>query len=167
MMNWKGLGWKRSLPNLRYYHGVCTEGLSKTTKISLSVTGPRYEHRTSRIWSRSVRHWSRLRRLSCHLENNKIFRLLRLAYFFLLSLLCRNHQNNLCLNIVAINVSIVLVYLFYCHRWAEEDLERLSEKCRRSYTCYRQTFTHLKVWLTILTLVVSCAGHATFPFIAD
>jgi hypothetical protein len=32
MMNWKGFEWKRSWPNLRYYSGICLQGLSKTTK---------------------------------------------------------------------------------------------------------------------------------------
>jgi hypothetical protein len=32
-INWKGCGWKRSWPNLRYYPGICLEGLRKTTKI--------------------------------------------------------------------------------------------------------------------------------------
>jgi hypothetical protein len=31
-MNWKGCGRKRSWPNLRYYPGICLEGLRKTTK---------------------------------------------------------------------------------------------------------------------------------------
>jgi hypothetical protein len=31
-MNWKGCGRKRSWPNLRYYPGICLEGLTKTTK---------------------------------------------------------------------------------------------------------------------------------------
>jgi hypothetical protein len=31
-MNWKGYGRKRLWPNLRYYPGICMEGLRKTTK---------------------------------------------------------------------------------------------------------------------------------------
>jgi hypothetical protein len=33
MINRKGCGWKRSGPNLRYYPGICLEGLSKTINI--------------------------------------------------------------------------------------------------------------------------------------
>jgi hypothetical protein len=32
MMNWNGCGRKRSWPNLRYYPGICPEGLTKTMK---------------------------------------------------------------------------------------------------------------------------------------
>jgi hypothetical protein len=32
MINWKGYGGKRPLPNLRYYPGICLEGLRKTMK---------------------------------------------------------------------------------------------------------------------------------------
>jgi hypothetical protein len=32
MNNWKGCGRKRSWPNLRYYHGICLEGVRKNTK---------------------------------------------------------------------------------------------------------------------------------------
>jgi hypothetical protein len=32
MMNWKGCGRNRSCPNVRYYPGICLEGLMKTTK---------------------------------------------------------------------------------------------------------------------------------------
>jgi hypothetical protein len=31
-MNWKGYGRKRSWTNLRYYPGICLEGMWKTTK---------------------------------------------------------------------------------------------------------------------------------------
>jgi hypothetical protein len=31
-MNWKGCGKKQSGPNLRYYPGICLEGLRKTTE---------------------------------------------------------------------------------------------------------------------------------------
>jgi hypothetical protein len=33
MKNWKGCGRKRLWPNLRYYPGICLDGLSNTTKI--------------------------------------------------------------------------------------------------------------------------------------
>jgi hypothetical protein len=31
-MNWKGCGRKRSWPNLRYYPGICLEGLRENTE---------------------------------------------------------------------------------------------------------------------------------------
>jgi hypothetical protein len=31
-MNWEGYGRKQSLPNLRYYPGMCLKELRKTTK---------------------------------------------------------------------------------------------------------------------------------------
>jgi hypothetical protein len=37
MMNWKGCGRKRSCSNLRYYPGICLEGLRKTTIAVLRV----------------------------------------------------------------------------------------------------------------------------------
>jgi hypothetical protein len=36
-MNWKGCGRKKSWPNLRYYPGICLEGLRKNKEISVSV----------------------------------------------------------------------------------------------------------------------------------
>jgi hypothetical protein len=34
--------WKEAvLPNLRYYHGICLEGLRKTTEISVRIAGLR------------------------------------------------------------------------------------------------------------------------------
>ena len=40
IMNWKGCRKKRAWPNLRYYHGMYTEGLGKPTAI-LVITGLR------------------------------------------------------------------------------------------------------------------------------
>jgi hypothetical protein len=52
-MEWKGCGRKRSVPNLRYYPGICLEGLNKTTKTSVYlVSWPRFEAGTSQILSR-------------------------------------------------------------------------------------------------------------------
>jgi len=39
MMNWKGCERKWSWPNLRYYPGICLEGLRKTTKNSVRIAG--------------------------------------------------------------------------------------------------------------------------------
>jgi hypothetical protein len=39
MMNWKGRGRMLSGPNLRYYSGICVEGLSKPQRISVSIAG--------------------------------------------------------------------------------------------------------------------------------
>jgi hypothetical protein len=36
-MNWKGYGRKQSQPNLRYYPGICLEGLRKTRKTSVRI----------------------------------------------------------------------------------------------------------------------------------
>jgi hypothetical protein len=57
-MNLKGYGRKRLRPNLRYYHGIRPEGLSKTKKTSVKIAGLRVkiEPRTSRIRRRSVNH---------------------------------------------------------------------------------------------------------------
>jgi hypothetical protein len=45
----------KSLPNLRYYPGICLQGLRRTTKISwYVVSGLRFEPRTSWVWSRSA-----------------------------------------------------------------------------------------------------------------
>jgi len=46
-------------PILRYYPGICLEGLRKITK-NLNqdswLPEPRFEPRTSRMWSRSINH---------------------------------------------------------------------------------------------------------------
>jgi hypothetical protein len=41
MMNWKGFSRKISWPNLRYYPGICLEGLKKRRKTSIRITGRR------------------------------------------------------------------------------------------------------------------------------
>jgi hypothetical protein len=40
-MNWKGCGRKRSWPNLRYYPGICLEGLGKPRKTSVMIASLR------------------------------------------------------------------------------------------------------------------------------
>jgi hypothetical protein len=45
-MNWKGYGRKQSWPNLRYYPGICLEGLTKTTKTSVRIAGLQNKIRT-------------------------------------------------------------------------------------------------------------------------
>jgi hypothetical protein len=42
MMNWKGYGRKRSWTNLRYYHSICLEKLTKTMK-DLRIAGMQAE----------------------------------------------------------------------------------------------------------------------------
>jgi hypothetical protein len=57
IMNWKGYGRKRSWRNLRYYLGICLEGLKKNTKHMPGepISGPIvFEPGTSRIRTRSV-----------------------------------------------------------------------------------------------------------------
>jgi hypothetical protein len=39
MMNWKGCGRKRSLPNVRYYPRICLEKLSEPRKMSVRTAG--------------------------------------------------------------------------------------------------------------------------------
>jgi hypothetical protein len=52
--NWKGCGRKQSWSNLRYYPGICLEGLRKTTNKPQSVTRLRFEPGRYQIQSRSV-----------------------------------------------------------------------------------------------------------------
>jgi hypothetical protein len=65
MTNWKERVRRRSWPSLRYYHGICVEGLRTTTKelqLGLPVSGPIFEPGTSRYepgvltLGRDVRH---------------------------------------------------------------------------------------------------------------
>jgi hypothetical protein len=42
-MNWKEYGRKWSWPNLKYYPGICLDGLSKTTETSVTFAGLRAE----------------------------------------------------------------------------------------------------------------------------
>jgi hypothetical protein len=49
---WWGRGNKQPWHTLSYYSGICLEGLPKTTRRK-SVSGPRFELRTSWMWSRS------------------------------------------------------------------------------------------------------------------
>jgi hypothetical protein len=55
MMNWKGCGRKRSWPNLRYYTGICLEGLRKTTKTcpsrNFNTGPPECEARVLNTWN--------------------------------------------------------------------------------------------------------------------
>jgi hypothetical protein len=39
MINWEGCGRKWPWPNLRYYPGICLEGLRKTIKTSGKIAG--------------------------------------------------------------------------------------------------------------------------------
>jgi hypothetical protein len=36
-MNWKGCGRKQSWPDLRYYPGICLEGLRKSSKTPVRI----------------------------------------------------------------------------------------------------------------------------------
>jgi hypothetical protein len=55
MMDWKGFGRKWCDAILRYYLGIRLKVLSKTTKASVQpLTGPRFEHGTSRIRERVI-----------------------------------------------------------------------------------------------------------------
>jgi hypothetical protein len=38
-MNWEECGKKGPCPNLRYYSGICLEGLRKTMKASIRIAG--------------------------------------------------------------------------------------------------------------------------------
>jgi hypothetical protein len=51
---WKGGSWR----NLRYYPGICLEGLRKTTKtsVTIAVSGPGFDLRTSRTRGGSANH---------------------------------------------------------------------------------------------------------------
>jgi hypothetical protein len=52
-----GFGTKCLWPNLRYYQGICLEGLRKTMKTSeYPVSRVRVETMTSQIQSRNVKH---------------------------------------------------------------------------------------------------------------
>jgi hypothetical protein len=48
-MNSRGCGRKRSFPNLRFYPGICLEGLRKTTKASVRIAGLRAE-----VWAQDL-----------------------------------------------------------------------------------------------------------------
>jgi hypothetical protein len=53
IMNCKGFGKKRTWPNLRYYPGICLEGLRKPWKTSVMITGLQPEILIGTSWIQS------------------------------------------------------------------------------------------------------------------